>query len=274
MAEFHGHLLLGAEARDNGQTLLARQSFRAPFHLSKPYWDGHALIVQVVNPTAGVLEGDRLESEIAVGSGGAVLVTSPSATRIFQMKSGAAESTQRFTVEAGGWLEFMPEPLVPHRGSRFRQRTEIDVAPGGEIFFADLLMPGRIARGETWAWDKLCLELTLRVGGDLILRERLDQSGSELKALATLAGGDDGVCFANLVFVSPRLKESGAWREQIVALHGGGVWAGLSALRGECGGWSLKLIASDNVALRAALKRVREILVGVLPRLASDPRKL
>ncbi len=274
MAEFSGHLSIRAEARENGQTVLATQSFRAPFHLSKPYWDGHALIVQVVNPTAGILAGDRLESAISVGSGAAVLVTSPSASRVFQMKEGEAESRQQFTVDAGGWLEFMSEPLVLHRGSRYRQRTEIDVATGGELFFADLLMPGRIARGETWAWDKLRLELTLRVGGELILRERLDQSGAELKALAELAGAGEGACFANLVMVSPRLKTPASWQEAVVALHGAGVWVGLSQLRGECGGWSLKVIAADNIGLRNTLKKVREILVVMLPQLASDPRKL
>jgi len=274
MANFSGHLSLRAEARDDGQTFLAQQSFKAPFHLSKPYWDGHALIVQMVNPTAGILSGDRLSSEITVGSGAAALITSPSATRIFQMNEGEAESRQHFKVETGGWLEFMPEPLVPHRGSRFSQRTEIDLATGGELFFADLLMPGRIARGETWSWEKLCLGLTLHVGGELILRERLDQSGPALKSLAELAGAGEGACFANLVFVSPRLDSSGAWREALVALHGDGVWAGLSRLRGDAGGWSLKLIAPDNVVLRKTLKSVRQILVSSLPHLASDPRKL
>lgn len=274
MSVFSGHLSLCAEVRENGQTVLARQSFRAPFHLSKPYWDGHALIVQVVNPTAGILAGDRLDAEISVGSGAALLVTSPSATRIFQMNEGEAGSTQRFSVKAGGWLEFMPEPLVPHRGSRFRQCTQIDVAQGGEVFFMDLLMPGRVARGETWAWDKLCLELTLRVGGARVLRERLDQSGAEFRALATLAGLGDGACFANFVFVSPRLKEQGRWSEGLTALHGDGLAAGLSELRGECGAWSLKMIARDNIRLRAALKSVREILVEGLPRLAADARKL
>ena len=68
MAEFSGHLLLRAAARANGRTALAAQSFRAPYHLSKPYWDADArvLLVQVVNPTAGILAGDRLESDIAV----------------------------------------------------------------------------------------------------------------------------------------------------------------------------------------------------------------
>lgn len=274
MSVFSGHLSLTAEARSSGETFLSRQSFRAPFHLSKPYWDGHALIVQVVNPTAGILAGDVLESEIAVRPNAAILVTSPSASRVFQMKAGEAVCRQRFEVAAHGWLEFMPEPLVLHRGSRYRQQTELTVAEGGELFFADLLMPGRLARGETWAWDALKLELSLRVGGELLLRERLDQSGEQLKALATLAGSGDGACFANVVMVSPRLATAGEWRSQLTALHGGGVWVGLSELRGNRGGWSLKLIAPDTLGLKATLKRAREVMCPLLPRLACDPRKL
>jgi len=94
MAEFSGNLHLRADARADGRTVLAGQSFRAPYHLSKPYWDEatQTLLVQVVNPTAGILAGDWLESEIAVKSGASLLVTAPSASRLFQMKSGKAES--------------------------------------------------------------------------------------------------------------------------------------------------------------------------------------
>ncbi|MGC4074303.1 MAG: urease accessory protein UreD [Nibricoccus sp.] len=122
MADFSGHLRLRAEKRENGKTVLAGQSFRAPFHVGKAYWDeeGTALRVQVVNPTAGILEGDKLETEVAVGAGAALLVTTPSASRVFHMRTGAAVASQRFSVEAGGWLEFLPEPLVPHDRSSFR----------------------------------------------------------------------------------------------------------------------------------------------------------
>src|SRR5688572_614578 len=98
MAEFFGHLALRAAAREDGRTSLVAQSFRAPFHVSKPYWDEDAktLLVQVVNPTAGILSGDRLESEIAVEAGAALLVTTPSASRVFQMKEGTADYCQHF----------------------------------------------------------------------------------------------------------------------------------------------------------------------------------
>jgi urease accessory protein len=259
---------------DDGQTVLAQQSFRAPFHLSKPYWDDHALIVQVVNPTAGVLAGDRLESEISVGRQAALLVTTPSANRVFKMRSGMAECRQRFKVAAGGWLEFMPEPLVLHRGSLYHQVTEIDVAEGGSLFFADLLMPGRLARGERWAWESLVLESSLRCAGKLIVRERLKQSGEDLRRLAEFAGASEGACFANVLLVGQPLATESSWREAVRALHGYEVRLGVSELRGGCGAWSLKLVAADNLALRRTLKEVRRILSPLLPKLACDPRKL
>ncbi len=274
MSEFSGHLLLEAAVRPNGRTALAAQSFRAPYHLSKPYWDAdtRTLLVQVVNPTAGILAGDRLESAIAVGAGAALLVTTPSASRVFRMQEGTAECHQQFTVAANGWLEVMPELLVPHRGCRFRQTTRINVEPGGGLFFADLLMPGRVAHGEAWEWEKLCLEIDVRLGGELILRERLAQSGEELRSLAALAGSGPAACFANAVLVAPAGDADARWRRAVEVLHGDGLWAGVSPLR--LGGWSLKLVAADGVKLRRGLRAMRRALAEAFPRLACDPRKL
>ncbi|MGC4074304.1 MAG: urease accessory protein UreD [Nibricoccus sp.] len=178
----------------------------------------------------------------------------------------------------------------------FVQTTEITVAEGGEMAFADLLMPGRIARGEMWSWQRLRLELAVRVDGELILRERLDQSGEELRALAKLAGigrkseegrvtgesgvagaddgTDDACCFGNVVIVSRALEESGGWREKIEALHGPGAWVGVSTLRGNRGGWSLKIVAADGAELRRVLGEVRVILAEKLPRMRASLRRV
>jgi urease accessory protein len=287
MSEFSGHLSLLAAVRDHGRTVLAAQSFRAPYHISKPYWDAdaRALLVQVVNPTAGILSGDRLESEIAVQRNAALLVTTPSASRVFQMRNGSAECRQHFAVSADGWLEVMPEPLVPHRGSRYRQVTTIEVDAGGTLFFVDQLMPGRIAHRETWAWEHLQLEVTVRVGGEMVLRERLDQRGDDLRLLAELAGSGPTACFANAVLVAggsapvhsrgegtPPKSEAAPWRNEVGALHRDGVWLGLSALRRH--GWSIKVVAPNSIQLRATLREMRRILAAYFPRLRCDARKL
>ena len=248
MSVFSGHLQIRAARRAHGRTVLAEQAFRAPFHLSKPYWDADAgvLITQVVNPTAGILTGDQLASDITVDSGAALLVTTPSASRIFTMREGSAESRQRFAVAEGGWLEVLPEPLVPHRASRFRQVTQVELAPGGGLFFVDQLTPGRVRhRGEAWLWDRLQLELEVRLGGELVLRERLDQTGEQLRILADLAGSGPSACFANAILLAPEAPPATQtttasntlpWKPALAALHGDGLWLGVSALRR--GGWS------------------------------------
>ncbi|MEN9637638.1 MAG: hypothetical protein RL077_6042 [Verrucomicrobiota bacterium] len=277
MAEFSGHLSLQAVARADRRTVLAHQSFRAPYHLSKPYWDADAgvLIVQIVNPTAGMLAGDRLESTITVAAGANLLVTTPSASRVFKMHSGHAECRQHFAIAAGAWLEFMPEPLVPHRGSSYHQITTVAVARGGGLFFVDPWLSGRVGHGEAWLWDRLQLELTLHVADQLTLRERFDQSGLEAQALATWSGSGPNPCFANAILIPPNGNEhppSPPWREALADLHRDGLWLGTSALRG--GGWSLKLIAPSSLLLRQGLRDTRRILGNYFPQLTADPRKL
>lgn len=274
MREFAGHLALRAAARDSGRTALVEQAFRAPYHLSKPYWetDTGVLLVQVVNPTAGILAGDRLESIIAVDSLASVLVTAPSASRLFHMKDGRAECRQRFTVEAGGWLEVMPEPLVPHRGSDYRQTTRIDAAEGGELFFADLLVPGRVAHGETWAWSHLSLKTEVRIAGQLVLSERFAHSGPELRALAQLGGPGDAACFGNAILLTPAASDDDAWLRQLRELQDPKLRIGVSAL--PRGGWTIKFIAADAARLRQALREIRRIVSTRCPRLRCNPRKL
>lgn len=274
MIHLAGHLRLRADVREDGRTALAEQSFRAPFHLSKPHWDEDAriLVVQVVNPTAGILAGDRLTSEIKVGPGASVLVTTPSASRVFMMQEGVAESRQRFVVAADAWLDVSPEPLVPHRGSRFWQATEIEMEAGGGLFYIDQIMPGRLGFGEAWAWTELRMDLTVRIADELVLRERLAHSGPELAQLARFAGTGPRTCLANAIFLPPGVEQAAPWREALNELHRDGVWIGVSALRR--GGWTFKIAATDPLRLRETIRVTRMILADHYPPLACTVRKL
>ena len=274
MNSLDGHLHLPAGTGADGVTALIEQRFRVPFHLSKPNWDPAARVLhaQVVNPTAGILEGDRLESTVRVDAGAALLLTTPSASRVFRMdRGGHAVSRQSFDVRAGGWLEVFPEPLVPHRGCSFFQETDLMLEPGAGVLYVDQLTPGRLAYGEAWAWERLVLGLTVRLGGALIHRERFDQTGESLRAMSEFAGTGAGACFANMVFVPPVFEAAPAWLDSVAKLHRDGVWAGVSPLR--AGGWSLRLVAPDPVRRRDALEELRAILRNSYPRLGCGLRR-
>jgi urease accessory protein len=270
-SSLRGHLHLAAAARDGGETYLARQSFRAPFHLSKPYWDGRVLHVQLVNSTAGILAGDELDLDLAAEPGASLAVTTPAAARAFMMQSGVACCRQRFAVGAGAWLEYAPEALYPHRGTDYAQHTRLELEAGALALFTDQLAPGRVGRGECWAWRRLRIGLDVSLDGRLLLRERLDASGAELARVAAFHGMSEA-WFGTAVIAAPALAaEAPVWKP-IRALHRDGCRCGVTAL--APGVWIVRLVAPNGLLLRDRLAELRCALAGVLPALRSDLRKL
>jgi len=266
-----GFLDLTAAPAAGGRTVLARQALCAPFHLSKPYWDGRVLHAQVVNATAGILAGDRLELTARVAAGAALRLTTPAATRAYMMAAGTAQCRQTFLVEAGGWLEYAPEPLVPHRDSDYAQHTRIEVAAGGDVCWVDALAPGRVGRGETWAWRRLQLTLAVNVGNEPVLREHLDCPGAELARIAAFHGTPDAWLATVLVLTARPLDDPGLWT-RLRARHGGGSWLGVTRLRR--GGRIVRVIAPDGQTLRDHLAEIRRTLAEALPFLRAETRRI
>jgi urease accessory protein len=268
---FAGHLQVEANLQADGRTALGHQSFRAPFHLGKAYWDGTVLQIRIVNATAGILAGDRLELDVQVNPAAALLVTTPAATRAFMMASGAAECRQRFAVQAGGWLEYAPEPLFPHRGSDYAQTTRLELAEDAEAYFTDALAPGRAGGGETWGWNRLRLTLEVTRGGRMALREKLAGAGADLGRRAAFFGGGEA-WFGTVIAFSPRLEADESFWERVRGSAGDRCRLGASRLRE--GGWIIRLIARDSQALREGLDRLRGLFAEKLPRLRSDLRRV
>ena len=267
----NGQLDLVCEADERGRSFIGRQSFRAPFHLSKPYWDGHALLIQIVNPTAGVLAGDVLASRVAVESGARLLLTTPSANRIHAMPAGSASLEQHFSVANDAWLEVMPELFIPQAHCRYRQRTTIEVAAGGELFFVETLAPGRVARGEIFEFSEIEWEFELHHAGTLIARERFALQPSD-ESTTSLRHPFPAGYYASCYIVTPRLSpEHEAWRA-IQDLTSETVLVGVSRL--FAGGSTIKILAADSIALQRTLRSIRSILAPFLSPLLAAARKL
>lgn len=265
-------LLCAPDSR--GQSVLRRQFFRAPVHVSKPHPDAGALVVNVVNPTAGLLAGDRLRLRVTVAAGARLVLTTPSAARVHTMRGGDghAETRQEFNVAAGGSLEFWPEPLIPQRGARYHQRTDIALEPGAELLFLETVAPGRVASGETFAFTELRWSTDLRLGGKLLVRERyrLTPDGPEL---AALRGRLPEGYWASAFLVSPALTAGSTCWEALHALHGPDHWLGVSALAAP-GAFAVKIVAADSLALRRVCRALREHVYAALGRPAPDLRRV
>lgn len=252
-----GHLRLVADVNIKGESYLREQSFRAPVHLSKTFLNNGVLIANVVSPTAGLLAGDRLEIDVRVEKKARFVLTNPAATRVHTMRDGIASVRQKFAVTAGGWLEVWPDLFIPHAGARYRQSTDIRVETGGEMLFFELLTPGRVAFGETFAFDQLDWETDIRYGETLIVRERYSLSPTG-PSLYPLRARFPHAYHANAFVIGETLTASASCWPLLQALHGEDLWLGYSRL--TQGGWVIKLLARDSLALRRGLDAVRNAL--------------
>ena len=268
-----GRLQLLAERDDARRTVLTKRVHEGAFHLSKPYWDGQVLMVQWVNPTAGVFAGDVLESRVEVGPNAALLVTTPSATRVHTRISPEQPpglQNQRFVVAEGAWLEVQPEWLIPHRGSAFRQNTEISVEAGGSLFYAELLAPGRTAHGEALQFEKLDLRFRLSVAGRLISQERLLARPDRLWALGTKDGSP--LFIATVMIVMPtNAGRLTSLARQILLLQQN-CKHGISALSADV--LCLRLTSTSSIPLRNALRSLRHTLAEEIPAMRCEMRKI
>ena len=249
-----GHLHLVCGRGGDGQPCVKKQSFRAPFHLSKPHVDADALVVNVVNPTAGMFDDDELDLDVRVEGGAHLVLTTPSASRVFCSRSGrAATMRQKFFVEAGSMLEFVPEPLIPHAGSIYDQGTELRMAPGAALLFFEWLAPGRVASGEAFAFGGITWSTDLWRGEVLSVRERyrLTPGDHSLAPLRHLFPSSHYLgCFVSGDFEFPS--------EQIEALQTDSAYVGWSALTG--GGWAVKALCEDSLTTRKLMANLRRTL--------------
>lgn len=143
----YGYLRLGFRRDADGRSTLYDIDRRVPFLVQKGlYWDEempHMPCVFIITTTGCMLQGDRMALEIHVGRNAVGHVTTQSATKVHMMDANYASQLQKLDVEAGGYLEYMPDPLIPHRTSRFLSETAINISESASLIYSEVLLPGR-----------------------------------------------------------------------------------------------------------------------------------
>jgi urease accessory protein len=267
-----GNRHLVCAAHPERGTFLAEQSFSAPIHLSKSYWDGGTLIVHVVNQTAGFFGGDSVTARVVVEPGARVLLSSPSAARFHPSRERQARLEQTFVVHAGASLDVFPEISIPQRDSRSFQKTTIALEPGGELLYLETLAPGRVASGEAFAFAEYAWSTAITVAGRLVHRERAVLTPGDF-SLAGLRAFFPASYYAGLVLFSPTAERWDTDFLQAVSGLSAGLPLKIAASALSSSGWSVRLLAGDSLALREGIRRLREMIYQRLGRPLPNPRR-
>jgi urease accessory protein len=141
-----GFLRLGFERRGD-RTILAELDRRAPYMAQRVLYPEESLAdlawLFMITTSGCVLQGDRLALDVSIAPHARAHVTTQSATKIHTMDANYAVQTQAFEVGDGAYLEYLPEPLIPHRRARYLSDTRITIAPTATLLCAEIVQPGR-----------------------------------------------------------------------------------------------------------------------------------
>lgn len=186
-AAVSGRLRLEA-ARRGERTVLTSVSRTVPFHPGPVHYrHGRAeVIVQDVSP--GIFPGDRLETDVTVHEGAALIVSGQSATKIYASTQGvSSEVSTVLGVDRGATLWWLPGDIIPFRDAIYSARTRVVLEKGARFALLEIVTPGRLAMGERDAYHRLDMRLRIDVAGKLVLIERsvLDPRDQPLSSIGS-----------------------------------------------------------------------------------------
>src|SRR5262249_30138517 len=68
--------------------------------------------------------------------------------KIHGMDANHATQIQDIVLDDGAYLECMPDPMIPHKHSRFLMQTRLVIAPSAALLYGEILLPGRKHYGD------------------------------------------------------------------------------------------------------------------------------
>jgi urease accessory protein len=244
-------------ARHGGTTRIERHYQRAPLHVYRPIHLDENLpemaFVFVQQFGDGYVDGDRCRIDIDCGPDTTVHVTTQAATNVYRAERNFASQLVNLHVGSGAVLEYMPDAVVPFRGSRFFQRTCLTADSNATAIVGEMLLPGRVARGELHAYELYRAETEARrPDGTLLFADLLRLSPTEGEGVRSLGllGGSDVI--ATLYAVSERQPADELVELVRASLADSDVLAGVSELPNGCG-VSVRLLGRTSKTVRAAL---------------------
>jgi urease accessory protein len=107
----------------------------------------------IISPSGGILQGDRYRIDITLKNNAYAHITTQGATRIYRMEKNYATQIVNVVVDDSCYFEFIPDQIIPYRDSRFYQKVDLKVHDNATMVYAEMIVPGRVASGESFEYD-------------------------------------------------------------------------------------------------------------------------
>lgn len=182
-----------------GKTQLVRSYTRYPYRLSPALrlcsQNRDCLYIYMINTSPGWLAKDDINTEICLGSGAHLFLTDQAASKVHcmpQSKDQANVHTE-VSLSAGAFLEWIPEPVILYKDAALQQTCRVTKAKDAGFILSDIMIPGRLARGEIFLFRKYSNRVTL-----------MHENGQTLWVDSNrLVGGKNSLTCSSLMTIRP-----------------------------------------------------------------------
>ncbi|MFC5815774.1 urease accessory protein UreD [Nonomuraea harbinensis] len=248
--------------RRGGRSELTGHYQKAPLQIMRPlYYDPDRPdlpYVIVMSTGGGVLQGDRYRIDLACGAGASTHVTTQAATKIYRMEQDYASQLVTITAGPGGYVEYLPDPVIPFTGSRFYQRIRVTADPTATVILGETMLAGRLARGERHAYDACCSDLEVcGPDGELLFADPIRLVPGRAPVTGPAMFGGHGV-LSTLYVITSAVDAAELADALHGAMAGSGLTGGASTLPNHAGAWA-RLLGPESPPVIAALERLWDV---------------
>ncbi|MBD2503491.1 urease accessory protein UreD [Anabaena azotica] len=162
---------LGICSADNRQskTIVSHQYAAYPLSVSPVFrldgdFDSYRAYLYMMSTSPGLLAGDEWKISLQLEENSSLYLTEQAATKVHSMPIEGTKATINYNIEIGAKasLEFIPEPLILFADAVLEQTINIKIHPTGQLCLSEIILPGRLARGESYQFHHYLSRLQVR----------------------------------------------------------------------------------------------------------------
>jgi len=198
--QFEGLLQVRFVRRD-GATVLADLHQKPPLRMLFPRVDDPLPLAVYTNTAGGLVGGDRALIDITAGPRTALTVTAQAAEKVYRSLGLDTTIANRLVAQEGAWLEWLPQETIIFDRARLRRTMRIDLEESAQALAGEILIFGRIARGESVTTGLVRDAWEVRRAGKLLWADALQLDGDIASVLTDAACFGAARAYATMIYV-------------------------------------------------------------------------
>ena len=117
-------------------------------------------------------------------------LTTQSATKVYKTPNTPAYQETEIFLQAGSYLEYIPDPLIMYRHARYKQKNVVRMEKGATFLYSDIITPGWSPDGERFSYDMLQLINEIYMDDELVAYDhiKLNPVEQNMEAIGYMEG--------------------------------------------------------------------------------------